>query len=462
MQNNTTPIARRGTSRRLLASSCALIGILVLPLAGCQDLLEVNDPDIVTPENLESELGLETLRNGALSQFTQAWTGGGAIADNFVLHSGLLSDEWVASGTYPTRQEVDQRSIQVDNATLEGMFLQLHQARADLERAAIAIADNSADGGSDGRIPEMQVYAGYMYVGFGENYCSGVPFSETVDSIYYGEPLTTTEMFEQAVEYFDGVIAHPAATSSQVNLARIGKGRALLSLNRADDAATAVAGVPDDFVLHIWHSNGAARTRNGVWEMNVNAGRWSAGDSEGGNGLPFRSANDVRVPWLLVGMGFDGVTDLYSPGLYLSRLDRFPLASGVEARLIEAEADLQNGLATDWLNTLNALRADFATYGALLYPDNPLIGTLGPLADPGTDDAREDLHFSERAFWLHSTGHRLGDLRRLVRQYGRGIESVFPTGAYFKGGAYGVDVNLPVPQQELNNPNFTQCLDRNP
>jgi hypothetical protein len=70
--------------------------------------------------------------------------------------------------------------------------------------------------------------------------------------------------------------------------------------------------------------------------------------------------------------------------------------------------------------------------------------------------------FDERAHWLYSTGHRLGDLRRLIRQYGRGTESVFPTGAYFKGGSYGGDVNFPVPQPEENNPNFAQCLDRNP
>jgi hypothetical protein len=462
MQNNTTPIARRGRSRRFLTSIGALIGMLIVPLVACQDLLEVDDPDIVTPENLESDLGLETLRNGALSQFTLAWTGGGAIADNFVLHSGLMADEWIASGTYPTRQEVDQRSIQLDNGTLEGMFLVLHQARADLERAAVAISDNAADPSADERIPEMQVFAGYMYIGFAENYCSGVPFSETVDSIFYGDPMTTTAMLEQAVEYFDAVISHPAALPDHVSLARIGKGRALLNLDRPDDAAQAVADVPDDFVIHLWHSNAAGRTRNGIWEMNVSAGRWSAADTEGGNGLPFRTASDPRVPWDLVGMGFDGVTDLYDPGFYLGRLDRFPIASGVEARLIEAEAHLRNDQPAEWLGTLNALREDFPTYGALLYPDNPLAGTLAPLDDPGTDAAREDLHFAERGFWLHSTGHRLGDLRRLVRQYDRSIESVFPSGAYFKGGAYGVDVNFPVPQQELNNPKFTQCLDRNP
>ena len=80
---------------------------------------------------------------------------------------------------------------------------------------------------------------------------------------------------------------------------------------------------------------------------------------------------------------------------------------------------------------------------------------------PGSAAGREDLHFRERAFWLYSTGHRLGDLRRLIRQYGRGAETVFPTGAYFKGGLYGTDVNLPIPQEEENNANFTACLDRN-
>jgi len=31
---------------------------------------------------------------------------------------------------------------------------------------------------------------------------------------------------------------------------------------------------------------------------------------------------------------------------------------------------------------------------------------------------------------------------------------VFPNGAYFKGGTYGTDVNVPVPFQEQNNPEY--------
>ena len=59
--------------------------------------------------------------------------------------------------------------------------------------------------------------------------------------------------------------------------------------------------------------------------------------------------------------------------------------------------------------------------------------------------------FRERAFWLYLSGHRLGDLRRMVRQYGRSADAVFPGGGgkpYIingnnKGGVFGNEVNLP-------------------
>ena len=83
--------------------------------------------------------------------------------------------------------------------------------------------------------------------------------------------------------------------------------------------------------------------------------------------------------------------------------------------------------------------------------------------DPGTPDARVNLMFRERAFSLFGTSHRVGDLRRLSRQYGRGRETVWPTGAYHMDGlARGTDVNCIVPTSEKNNPKFTGCIDRNP
>ena len=90
------------------------------------------------------------------------------------------------------------------------------------------------------------------------------------------------------------------------------------------------------------------------------------------------------------------------------------------------------------------------------------VAGLAPLADPGTAAARVDLTFRERAFWLFFQGHRLGDLRRLIRQYGRSQDTVFPIGPYKNNGSFGTDVNVAVPSGEDNNPNFHGCLDRNP
>jgi len=117
---------------------------------------------------------------------------------------------------------------------------------------------------------------------------------------------------------------------------------------------------------------------------------------------------------------------------------------------------------------LNALRAALpsliisAPGPSTLLLNAPAVAALPALTAPATQADQISQVFQERAYWLFMTGHRLGDMRRLIKHVGRNSETVFPTGTYFKGGAYGVDVNFPVPFQETNNPNFTLCLDRNP
>ena len=119
-------------------------------------------------------------------------------------------------------------------------------------------------------------------------------------------------------------------------------------------------------------------------------------------------------------------------------------ADGIEARLIEADVLLQAGDPVWWLDTQNAARTTIA---------------MAPLTDPGSFDARVDLTFRKRAFWMFGTGHRLGDLRRLVRHYGRDPETVFPTGLYHVGGIIrDTNTSIDVPDTERNNPNFTGCL----
>ncbi len=462
MNNRTQDRAACGA----LVRFALLGGILVLPLAGCgSDLLKVTDPDIVTPSSLSGDIGLKTLYAGAVGDFELAYQGGtgnGSFPDNVVTAASLMSDETILSGTFPTRTEFDQRSIDVKNGTLSGMFFRLQRARASTENAAAAIAD-AAGAAGDSRVGRLRGLEGFAYLGFAENYCDGVPFStaDASGNLTYGEQQSNADILTAAVTLFDNAAAAAAGDADVNNLALVGKARALLDLGQYANAAAAASQVPTDFVYNLEPSINSSTLgfslENGFYSANTAQRRLSVADAQGGNGLDFRTAGDPRVPVEENPQGgFDSTSKQYNlitfaqNGETLGREAKFPLASGIEARLIEAEARLQASDAAGMLSILNDLRATMAG--------------LDPLTDPGTQAARVDMLFRERAFWLYGTGHRLSDLRRLVRQYNRDAESVFPSGTYEKGGSYGSDVNYPIPFNELNNPNLPTngetCTDR--
>ena len=146
------------------------------------------------------------------------------------------------------------------------------------------------------------------------------------------------------------------------------------------------------------------------------------------------------------GFSFDGVAPYFSQGVFIDRANPTTIASGIEARMIEAEAALRTNDVTTFLAKLNDARATKTG--------------LAPLTDPGTQDERVSLLFRERAFWMFGTGHRLGDMRRLVRQYNRTSTSVFPTGNYHKDSLIrGNQASVRVSIDELNNPSYdaSQC-----
>lgn len=420
--------------------------VALLSVAGCDSLLEVVDPDLVTPDNVVGEKGAELFWAGALGQFATAYSSG---AGGQALYSGMLADEFLLSGTFPTRFEVDRREMDVRNGTLLGQYRNLHQARVGLKNAAEKLEEFLP---GDTRIGELWNLNGFTYLFFAENYCSGVPFSSANNdgSLVYSGQVPTAEMLTTAIQRFQAGAA-AGGTGDQANLAAIGLGRAYLNQGDYASAANAVASVPDEWTYQIRSKSGGTNgQRNAIFEQNHSQRRWSLSDMEGGNGVAFRTATDSRVPWEDAGsLGFDQTTPLIHQLKYASADDDVVLASGIEARLIEAEANL-NGAGDTWLTTLNDLRA---------------AEGLSELVDPGTLSEQVDMLFDERARWLFGTSHRLGDLRRLVRQYGRDGASVFPSGVYFKGGTYGGDMNFPIPFEESSNeelPGLTNqiCLDR--
>jgi len=448
------------TPARLGAVACA-----VALLAACSSLLDVKDPDVINPPDVTNVDGAVAAYNGGIGDFAFANDGDNGGTEGQILVSGVMTDEYFDSETFPTRIEYDSRAIDERNGTLRDVFFNLQKARVALEGAVGALQQYAPTPNS--RIGEMLALSGMTYVYFAENYCSAVPFSERLPdgSIQYGQPLTTTALLDRAISRFDSALAVTATQSPDDtilrplvrNLALVGKGRALLDKADFAGAAAAVAGVLTNFVYATFHSLATDRQRNGVFVFNNQTpngtGRFSVADGEGTNGLKFQSAGDPRVVAPQNGKGFDNTSPLYVLQKYTTATSPVHVADGVEARLIEAEAQLRAGDGPGMVTSLNALRIDAVNNGGF---------NLAALADPGpspNDSLRVDLLFRERAFWLFATGHRLGDLRRLARvPYSRAVNSLYPTGVYtHTNTVYGNNTELPVPFSERNNPNFTGC-----
>ncbi len=414
------------------AGSALLLGA-ALSACSKDDILTPDTPDVIQPKDLETPEGRQAVYAGAISDLVVAATSGTGV----VLFSGLFTDELMHASTPPAVREWDLRGVLSTNSVATGAtgpFLLLQRARAALEIAAAALPAN------DPRTGELYALAGMSYIFFGELFCSGTPISDRVTGTL-GAPLSTTELFNLAVQRLTSAAANTGGDARIQNLTAVLRGRALLNLGQFAAAGAAVAGVPTAFRYDFIHGAPPARQTNQI-QLQTASDIYSVPSGEGTNGLDFATANDPRVPVTNTGLSRnDGVTPMVVARKYPSIDSPVPMVTGIEARLIEAEAALNANNLGLWLDKLNEARAT--------------VSGLAPLTDPGSLPARVNLTFRERAFWMYLTAHRLGDLRRLVRQYQRAKESVYPTGAYHKQGlTRGQQATLIVPQPEENNSNY--------
>ena len=438
--------AVRHAARLTSAGAVALAAVGLLGGCSTDKLLAVSNPGIAQPSTLGGTAGLAAYYAAAIGDFIVGYAGDGGTYEGLINYGGLLADEVGSVDTFTTRNETDARNTQPSNGTNADIFRAIQRSRSTAELAEAQFAQFAP---ADARRSEVTSLAGFSYIALAESYCSGIPFSQLAadgTTIVYGQANTTDQVFQIAVAKFDTALAlaTTAKVDSLVDLARVGRARALLGLNRVADAAAQAAPVASSFTYNLFTSSNTARQYNGIYYFdNINQ-RFSAIDKEGSNGLPYLSANDPRVPNEdSGGAGFDGVRELIYQLKYPQRTSPIPLATGAEARLIQAEGALTAGSTTQFLTYLTQART--------------AVGDAAPITDPGDLTGRQNLLFQERGFTLWLTGHRLGDMRRLVRFYKRGAETVYPTGAYSGQGinTYGTDVNLPIPVQEQNNPNYT-------
>jgi len=451
----------------------ALVAISPLLLSSCQNsltdnLLEAEQPTLIDPSNVDSPAGADAIRLGTLINFrniTNVWTFGGLVGDEFDFTSpaGITLFVDQRRGTNPFAISAFTSQLR----TLATIRTSVNQAVPLLVKWAPTPVAN---------IAELYFARGMAELQIATDFCNGIPLDDgNASPTVWTQPLTNAQIFDVAAATFDTAMAKASGTdAASVNInraARIGKARALVGAGKFAEAA---ALVPASTIATTYAYNFTFATTSGnnpVWSLNPSGRQYSVGDSVEGNSrniivpgvIPFFSAKDPRLPASYTvsangrdtTKGNDGITLFRFTNIY-GQTTPMPVVNGIDARLIEAEARLAANDIPGMITALNALRATTLTLGTITVTS----AQLPPLATPATKDAAVNLFFREKAFWTYSRGQRLGDMRRLIRQYGRTETQVFPSGPYYSGGGtYGTDVNFPLGPDEQGNPNFKGCLD---
>lgn len=410
-----------------------LAGFAILLMPACDDLLAVDDPVNLTPDDLAGAAPVSLTVNGVRGSFQ-------SMFDYYVLHTGLLADEFVAAGTFPYRAEFDDRNIDINNDGLrDNVYTPLSVARFMADTAVVILSEARQQAGVDqDQVAEgiafAEYFGGYTRMLLAEGFC--------VSPIAGGPALSSDERMRDALAMFQKAEASALAAGQPdlIAAARLGQARAHLWLREFPQAAAAAGQVPASFEFASYYSNASIPQKNKVarftWAIDEVI-RWTVGDGS----VDFLAFE--RWPyydeWVELGLiearpdlsSFNPPVPVHLQQKYTTGNAPIVIASTTEAQLIIAEAHVRAGELPQAAAIVNALRADNWSLPALTFTGNL------------QDDLRTMARERARELWI--TGERLATLRRLLVD---GID-LFPT------GKNGNDTCMPLPRRESDtNPNL--------
>jgi len=408
--------------------------VATIALTSCSSLLEVEVPALVEADTVNDPTQAALLVDGVVSSFECAF-------GSYVIAGGLMSDELADSQTNALIYGYDRRDIGPGdtgihiygtadclNANSTGLGVYIPVARA---RWYADDVTRKLEGWTDAQVPSRGLltattaaYAGYGLVLLGESMCTA--------AIDLGPELSKAQIFTEADARFTKAmtLAQAAGSADLLNMARVGKARALLNLGRKPDAATvARTVVPVGFTFGASAANTPGRqNRPFIWN-NLNL---LATVQEPYRDMTFGGVADPRVPVQNANRnGADAATALWVQRKYLAETISTPLATWEEAQLIIAEAVL----GTEAVGIINALHT-----------------RVGLPAFSSTDNAAiQNQVIEERRRELFLESHRFFDISR----YNLPLVPT-PGTAFGKGGNYGSTRCLLLPDRERqNNPNIS-------
>ncbi|HEX7049512.1 MAG TPA: hypothetical protein VF188_04815 [Longimicrobiales bacterium] len=412
-------------NRRQHRIGAACFSLLLLGGAGCDSLLDVPDPDTVTVESVDPLADAETFSRSAYQNFVSA-------VPLTILYMAWFTNEARVGDTFPTRNAFGRRIIDArSNGDLSGLWGDLSLAVASSEDVLDLLADvEGAD--TNVNIARAAFSSGYAMLFTADAFCQG--------TIRGGPALDQNAMLDHAIARLQRARDIGAASGDEegaaiANAAKVGLARAYLAKGDLTNAASAAADVPDDFVYEMEYSadpGNRGRLGNDLYTFTV--ARLSL--VVGPEWRAIADAGDKRISYGDAGrLAQDGKLHFWTQGKYGNYDAPIRLASGLEARYIEAEA---SGDINRQLTLINERRS---------------ANGLGTFSSSDTAEVLAELmNQKARDFWLE--GHRMGDWRR----NGDAVPFIIPTGPnYYKPelGEVGDATCWPLPTSETDfNPNF--------
>jgi hypothetical protein len=148
------------------ANRLLLAAVVLSAACAPSDVLDVQDPDIINPTDVQSPAGADAVRLGALARFTSATSG----AEGLFLLGGLFSDEWINGDSFIARQEIDQRVITPQNTFLTDANRVLHRARLSAQQA-IELLEKYKPEAPAYQVGEMYFVQAFVINMMAEHYC---------------------------------------------------------------------------------------------------------------------------------------------------------------------------------------------------------------------------------------------------------------------------------------------------
>jgi hypothetical protein len=380
----------------------AIFMVLVLVYLGCKQSLQVENPNQIIDENLNQSTAIGPMITGVAADFAfeYQWT---------IICSGLLSNELIHIGSFPTFKEMADGQVQDNNTTMEDWYGNVQRARWVAENAAERIKQIV---GVDSAKKMIEYAMAHIYAGYALIHLADMWNGSPIDG---GPLLPRDSIYNRAINHFTEVISivdnlpagrtfkngHQTLNKDQVKaIAYLGRARAKLFKGDLAGAYNDVAnpalftGLRFDAV----YSENTGRENNLVYIYAYDRPEVAVGPrhqiTDDPQRVPVQPPTATRPYW--------------RQAKYPSRASDIAIAKWQEAALIRAEYYLSQNNTTAALAEINSIRS---------------AAGLTPVATVDVNTLREE---RKREFFLE--GMYLQDLRRFNDPFLTGRMAFFPLG----------------------------------